>query len=76
MRTWTTMRRADRDERVLAVEAGRVMCPRRGSVDIEMCWACREYRGLTTGRVEGLRCGLRAGSIPEPGADATSLLAP
>jgi predicted RNA-binding Zn-ribbon protein involved in translation (DUF1610 family) len=41
MRLWMTMGRADRDERVLAVEAGRVICPRRGSVDIERCWTCR-----------------------------------
>jgi hypothetical protein len=76
MRLWMTMGRADRDERVLAVEAGRVICPRRGSVDIERCWTCRDYRGLTTGRIEGLRCGLRPGSIPESGAEAPSLLAP
>jgi hypothetical protein len=76
MRLWTTRGRADRDERVLAVEAGRVICPRRGSVDIERCWTCGEYRGLTSGRVEGLRCGLRAGWFPEHGADVTSFLVP
>ena len=32
-------------ERALRVERGEVMCPRRGPVDIERCWVCREYRG-------------------------------
>jgi hypothetical protein len=76
MRLWMTPGRADRHEQVLAVEAGRVICPRRGSVDIERCWTCPEYRGLTTSRVEGLICGLRPGSLPEPGADVTALDVP
>jgi hypothetical protein len=44
-------------ERVLAVEAGQVVCPRRGIVDLEMCWDCPAYRGLTTGPREGVICG-------------------
>lgn len=44
-------------ERVLAVEAGQVVCPRRGIVDLESCWICPAYRGLTTGPREGLICG-------------------
>lgn len=44
-------------ERVLAVESGQVVCPRRGVVDLEMCWVCPAYRGLTTGPREGLICG-------------------
>jgi hypothetical protein len=44
-------------ERVLAVEAGQVVCPRRGTVDLERCWVCPAYRGLTTGRREGVMCG-------------------
>ena len=44
-------------ERVLAVEGGQVVCPRRGMVDLEMCWVCPAYRGLTTGPREGVICG-------------------
>jgi len=42
---------------VLAVEAGQVVCPRRGVVDLEACWMCPAYRGLTTGAREGVICG-------------------
>jgi hypothetical protein len=44
-------------ERVLAIEEGQVVCPRRGIVDLELCWDCPAYRGLTTGRLEGVICG-------------------
>jgi len=44
-------------ERVLAVEGGQVVCPRRGIVDLELCWSCPAYRGLTTGLREGVICG-------------------
>jgi hypothetical protein len=30
---------------VLATEAGQVVCPRRGLIDIEGCWDCREFGG-------------------------------
>lgn len=43
-------------ERVLIVEAGQVMCPRRGIVDIADCWTCPAYRGLSGGRFEGVVC--------------------
>jgi hypothetical protein len=29
----------------LAVEAGQVVCPRRGILDTEHCFACRDFRG-------------------------------
>jgi hypothetical protein len=45
-------------ERALRVEAGDVVCPRRGLVDIQVCWVCPYYRGLSDGRVESLMCGL------------------
>jgi hypothetical protein len=45
-------------ERALRVEAGQVVCPRRGLVDIEACWMCPDYRGLTDGRSESVVCGL------------------
>ena len=48
----------DAPERALRVERGQVMCPRRGPVDIERCWACREYRGMADAHVEWLVCGL------------------
>jgi len=44
-------------ERVLAVDDGQVVCPRRGIVDLDMCWGCPAYRGLTTGPREGVICG-------------------
>jgi hypothetical protein len=43
--------------RVLAVEGGQVICPRRGIVDLELCWGCPAYRGLSTGHREGVICG-------------------
>ena len=50
--------RLDPMERALRVEAGQVVCPRRGLVDIEACWICPDYRGLTDGRSESVVCGL------------------
>jgi hypothetical protein len=43
--------------RVLAVEAGQVVCPRRGVVDLDSCWVCPAYGGLTAGAREGVICG-------------------
>jgi hypothetical protein len=51
-------------ERTLVVEAGQVVCPRRGLIDIELCWACPAYDGLSTGRFEGVVC--RSSVTPEP----------
>lgn len=51
-------------ERVLAIEGGQVVCPRRGIVDLEMCWVCPAYRGLTTGQREGLICGTEPVFLP------------
>lgn len=48
-------------ERVLAVEAGQVMCPHGGIVDIEDCWICPAYRGLSGGSIEGLVCNTEVG---------------
>jgi hypothetical protein len=44
------------NERILAIEAGQVVCPRRGIVDIERCWACPAYRGGAPGIADGLVC--------------------
>jgi hypothetical protein len=46
----------------LSVEAGQVVCPARGVVDIETCFACRSYQGLHDGRSERLVCTPRASS--------------
>jgi hypothetical protein len=54
-------------ERILAVEAGQVACPRRGIVDIEDCWACPAYRGLTGGHFEGLACSAEPMTVPIDG---------
>jgi hypothetical protein len=48
---------SDAPERALRIEDGRVICPRRGLVDISRCWQCPDYRGMSAGRVEGLICG-------------------
>lgn len=48
--------RRDADERTLAVEGGQVVCPFRGVTDIERCWTCLAYRGLSTGQIEGVVC--------------------
>jgi hypothetical protein len=41
---------------VLPVEAGQVVCPRQGIVDLERCWACPDYEGLSGDRSEGVVC--------------------
>jgi hypothetical protein len=53
-----TTGRKGRSELALRIEGGKVSCPRRGIIDIEDCWVCREYGGLADGRVESLVCGL------------------
>jgi len=52
-----------RHDRTLAVEAGLVVCPRRGPIDIELCWVCPAYDGLSAGRLEGVVC--RWSSTPD-----------
>lgn len=52
------------NERILTVEEGQVMCPRRGIVDIEDCWMSPAYRGLTGGQVEGLACSTEPMTLP------------
>jgi hypothetical protein len=42
--------------RILEVEAGQVVCPRQGIVDVERCWVCPAYDGLSAGRIEGVVC--------------------
>lgn len=51
-------------ERILAIEAGQVVCQRRGIVDIEDCWTCPSYQGLSSGRIEGLLCGAEGFELP------------
>jgi hypothetical protein len=63
MRQWTTRDGSDGTRRSLEIEGGQVVCPRRGIVDIERCWTCRDYRGLGTGRTEGLLCAASTASI-------------
>jgi hypothetical protein len=43
-------------DRTLAVEDGEVVCPRQGIVDLELCWVCPAYGGLSEGRVQGIIC--------------------
>jgi hypothetical protein len=44
--------------RTLAVEAGQVMCPRQGIVDVDRCWSCPAYDSLSSGWIEGVVCKL------------------
>lgn len=48
--------RTAHQDMVLPIEAGVVMCPRQGAVDLERCWICPAYDGLSTGHVEGVIC--------------------
>ena len=42
--------------RILEVQDGHVVCPRQGTVDLEQCWVCPAYDGLSGGRLEGVVC--------------------
>jgi hypothetical protein len=42
--------------RILSVEAGQVVCPRRGLVDIETCWTCPAYDGWRFADGEAVAC--------------------
>jgi hypothetical protein len=50
-------------ERVLAVEAGQVVCPRRGVADLESCWTCEAFDGLSMTRREGVVCRADLGDL-------------
>ena len=56
MKTWNLRHRTTTDQRVFTIEAGQVVCPNRGVMDVEDCWVCPAYRGLSTGPTEGLVC--------------------
>ena len=43
----------------LGVEAGQVVCPNRGIVDIEVCFSCPRYRGLRGRHDDRLVCAVR-----------------
>jgi len=47
---------SERRDRILAVEHGKVICPRQGVVDIARCWICPAYDGLSSGSCEGVVC--------------------
>jgi hypothetical protein len=40
----------------LGVEAGQVVCPRRGVTDVEQCFACTAFRGSQTNASETIVC--------------------
>jgi hypothetical protein len=44
-------------EQVLVVDEGQVSCPRRGIIDLELCFLCPRFRGFHEGITEGLVCG-------------------
>jgi hypothetical protein len=62
MRSNRRSRPENRDEQVLPVEAGRVVCPRRGVIDLELCFVCPHFSGFQEGVTEDLVCGYE--SIP------------
>ncbi len=68
MGTRSPHRRTSVEGRVLTVEAGQVVCPRRGIVDLEVCWVCPAYRGLSTGHFEGVLCGTGSGLMATVGS--------
>lgn len=51
-------------QRVLAVEGGQVLCPRRGVVDIEGCWVCPAYQGMSGGPMGGVLCSTKPVVMP------------
>lgn len=77
MKAQRRSRHADRDpqlgsdEHGLLVRDGRVFCPRRGAVDLAVCWTCPAYRGLTAGSVERLVC---SADIVAGGSSATAVV--
>jgi hypothetical protein len=61
------MRRRTRSRsrtRILSVEAGQVVCPRRGLVDVERCWVCPAYDGWRFADGEAVAC--RSVTIDSP----------
>lgn len=50
-------RPTNREEQLLRVKAGRVVCPRRGVIDLELCFVCAYFGGFQQGITEGLVCG-------------------
>ena len=55
--------------RTLAVVDGEVVCPRQGVVDLELCWACPAYGGLSGGRLQGVICTMNMAELrvgPQP----------
>jgi hypothetical protein len=50
-------------QRVLAVEGGQVLCPRRGVVDIEGCWVCPAYQGMS-GPMDSVVCSTKPVVMP------------
>jgi hypothetical protein len=57
----------------LAVEAGQVACPGHGLIDIETCFACRGYWGLSGRHSQELLC--RDRDTATPPMSAYSVLA-
>jgi hypothetical protein len=51
------------NQRVLAVEGGQVLCPRRGVVDIEGCWVCPAYQGMS-GPMDTVVCSTKPVVMP------------
>jgi hypothetical protein len=65
MHAFENRRRASRTSvsgTTVGVEAGQVVCPSRGVIDVETCFACGRFRGMTGARGSGLVCAGRGAS--------------
>jgi len=56
MRTFRRYRPTHRTEQVLRVGNGQVVCPRRGVIDLELCFPCTHFGGFQEGLTEDLVC--------------------
>jgi hypothetical protein len=56
MNFWTALLPERPHERTLTVEAGQVVCPRRGVTDIEECYICPNFRRVTDDFDGSVRC--------------------
>ena len=51
-------------KRKLNVDEGRVNCPRRGDIDVEICYSCPDLRDIRLeGALEALTCRARAEAV-------------
>jgi hypothetical protein len=52
----STLRRHATSAVEAVIDSGRVVCPVRGVVELEDCWNCPAYLGLSDDRIPGVVC--------------------